>query len=249
VTTPTSSPDRQVLIEPQLLLAHGEAQAALDTVRGKSVVAARARLRFGPGRTCERLARVLDNAVMQGKAAGVPLESWVVAEGTAEALADIVRVRRLGFGPADWISIPACRVRIVVGASATASEPEEAAGWQDGSPDAAATPSAPPTAHEQVADIREVLCEVIDPDLGVNVVDLGFVRSIHIEHRTAVVTMTLTSAACPLTGVIESQMRDRLADSPSLDGVRVEWQWLPAWKPADISPSGREQLRAIGFTI
>ena len=61
--------------------------------------------------------------------------------------------------------------------------------------------------------------------------------------------MTLTSAACPLTGVMESQIRAGLAPLDGVDDFRVDWQWLPAWRPADITEDGREQLRAIGFTI
>ena len=102
--------------------------------------------------------------------------------------------------------------------------------------------------------MREALAEVIDPDLGVNIVDLGFVRAVVVEGRTAVITMTLTSAACPLTGVLEDQIRAGLAplacvDDGGVDDFRVDWQWLPAWRPADITDSGREQLRAIGFTM
>jgi metal-sulfur cluster biosynthetic enzyme len=61
--------------------------------------------------------------------------------------------------------------------------------------------------------------------------------------------MTLTSAACPLTGVMENQIRSELAGLDCIEGFRVHWQWIPAWRPTDITESGREQLRAIGFTI
>jgi metal-sulfur cluster biosynthetic enzyme len=105
----------------------------------------------------------------------------------------------------------------------------------------------PPTAAARA--VRDALSEVIDPDLGVNIVDLGFVRAVSIQERTAVITMTLTSAACPLTGVLESQIRTELAPLQHIDGFRVDWQWLPAWQPADMTESGREQLRAIGFTL
>jgi metal-sulfur cluster biosynthetic enzyme len=61
--------------------------------------------------------------------------------------------------------------------------------------------------------------------------------------------MTLTSAACPLTGVMENQIRTALTSLGCIEDFRVDWQWVPAWRPADITDSGREQLRAIGFTI
>ena len=111
---------------------------------------------------------------------------------------------------------------------------------------AAAVPAEPSAGQ---AAVRAALSDVIDPDLGVNIVDLGFVRAVAIEGRTAVITMTLTSAACPLTHVMESQIRTGLAALDCVEDFRVEWQWLPAWRPADITDSGREQLSAIGFSF
>lgn len=105
------------------------------------------------------------------------------------------------------------------------------------------------SADERAVAVREALSDVIDPDLGVNIVDLGFVRAVVVQGETAVITMTLTSAACPLTGIMENQMRSGLARLDCIEGFRVDWQWIPAWRPADITDSGREQLRAIGFTI
>jgi metal-sulfur cluster biosynthetic enzyme len=90
---------------------------------------------------------------------------------------------------------------------------------------------------------------VIDPDLGVNIVDLGFVRQVEISGRTAVITMTLTSAACPLTSIMEDQIRTELAGLADLAGFRIDWVWLPPWRPADMTDSGRDQLRAIGFSL
>ena len=97
--------------------------------------------------------------------------------------------------------------------------------------------------------VREALLDVIDPDLGVNIVDLGFVRRVEVLDRTAVITMTLTSAACPLTSIMEDQIRAEMAGVSDVSGFRVNWEWLPPWRPADITDSGREQLRAIGFSV
>jgi metal-sulfur cluster biosynthetic enzyme len=88
--------------------------------------------------------------------------------------------------------------------------------------------------------------------LGVNIVDLGFVRAVTVDGTTVVITMTLTSAACPLTSVIENQIRTELAELAApgrVEDFRIHWQWIPAWRPADITDDGREQLRAIGFTM
>jgi metal-sulfur cluster biosynthetic enzyme/ribosomal protein L22 len=236
--------------EPQLRVAEGDARAALRAVTGQPVIPARARLRFGPGRTCEPIARLLDRAIVRAEAAGLDPRLLVVADGSAEAGEDIVRVRRKAHGVADWIHSPTCRVCIVLrpaGLHATARP--AAAGSSAPAP---ADPVAPVPAREpagEAAAVRDALAEVIDPDLGVNIVDLGFVRRVAVEGRTAVITMTLTSAACPLTGVLEDEIRAGLASLGCVDDFRVDWQWIPAWRPADITEDGREQLRAIGFTI
>jgi metal-sulfur cluster biosynthetic enzyme len=96
-------------------------------------------------------------------------------------------------------------------------------------------------------DVLEALREVIDPDLGVNVVDLGFVREIDLDATPAVLTMTLTSPACPLTGVMEDQMSTALAGT--LTGYQVRWVFSPAWSPKQITEEGRAQLAAIGFRL
>ena len=239
--------------EPQLRLAEGDARAALRAVTGKPVIPARARLRFGPGRTCEAIARLLDRAIVRAESAGLDPQLLVVADGSAEAAEDIVRVRRKAHGVADWIHSPTCRVRIVLRPAglhtAGLHTPGQAAGTPGPSPadPVAPVPAAEPSA--EAAAVRDALAEVIDPDLGVNIVDLGFVRAVTVEARTAVITMTLTSAACPLTGVLEDQIRAGLVPLGCVDDFRVDWQWIPAWRPADISDSGREQLRAIGFTF
>jgi metal-sulfur cluster biosynthetic enzyme/ribosomal protein L22 len=233
--------------EPQLRVTESDARAALRAVTGQPVIPARARLRFGPGRTCEAIARLLDRAIVRAESAGLDPRLLVVADGSAEAGEDIVRVRRKAHGVADWIHSPTCRVRIVLrpaglhtaGRAATPSRPPADL--------VAPVPAAEPSGDAAI--VRDALAEVIDPDLGVNIVDLGFVRGVALDGRTAVITMTLTSAACPLTGVLEDQIRAGLVPLGCVDDFRVDWQWIPAWRPADITDSGREQLRAIGFTV
>lgn len=76
-----------------------------------------------------------------------------------------------------------------------------------------------------VADVEEALRDVVDPELGINVVDLGLVYGIDVVDGVATLDMTLTSAACPLTDVIEDQA------ASALDGlvkeVKINWVWLP----------------------
>ena len=248
--------------EPRLRIAEPDAVTALRAVDGQPVIAARARLRFGPGRTCEPLARLLDRAIVRAEAAGLDPASLIVADSSAAAAEDIVRVRRGTYGAADWIASPTCQVRIVLrpaGLHATAAaepEPAEPEPAEPSQPPPVTPPPAAPAAAAAPAEpsagqaaVRAALSDVIDPDLGVNIVDLGFVRAVAIEGRTAVITMTLTSAACPLTHVMESQIRTGLSALDCVEGFRVDWQWIPAWRPADITGSGREQLSAIGFSF
>jgi metal-sulfur cluster biosynthetic enzyme len=98
------------------------------------------------------------------------------------------------------------------------------------------------------SDVEEALRDVIDPELGINVVDLGLVYGVHIEPSgEAVIDMTLTSAACPLTDVIEDQAANALEGLTN--GQRINWVWMPPWGPDKITDDGRQQLRAIGFNV
>lgn len=97
-------------------------------------------------------------------------------------------------------------------------------------------------------DVLEAMRDVVDPELGINVVDLGLVYGVTVESdNSATLDMTLTSAACPLTDVIEDQTR------AALDGLvadfRINWVWMPPWGPDKITDEGREMLRALGFNV
>ena len=96
-------------------------------------------------------------------------------------------------------------------------------------------------------ELMEAMRDVVDPELGINVVDLGLVYGIEVDEGVATVDMTLTSAACPLTDVIEDQTRIALRDL--VDDVRINWVWMPPWGPERITDDGREQLRALGFNV
>ena len=99
-----------------------------------------------------------------------------------------------------------------------------------------------------VDDITEAMRDVVDPELGINVVDLGLLYGVHVEDGGEVtLDMTLTSAACPLTDVIEDQTNSALDGLAT--GVRINWVWMPPWGPDKITDDGREQLRALGFNV
>lgn len=103
-----------------------------------------------------------------------------------------------------------------------------------------------PELHEQAI---EALKDVSDPELGVNIVDLGLVYDLawDEENEALVISMTLTSAGCPLTDVIEDDI------SRTLDGLvkafRINWVWMPPWGPERITDDGRDMMRALGFSI
>lgn len=97
-------------------------------------------------------------------------------------------------------------------------------------------------------DVMEAMRDVVDPELGINVVDLGLVYGVTLDpDGTAVIDMTLTSAACPLTDVIEDQTRNAL--SGLVSDHRINWVWMPPWAPDKITDAGREMLRALGFNL
>jgi metal-sulfur cluster biosynthetic enzyme len=98
------------------------------------------------------------------------------------------------------------------------------------------------------AEVEEALRDVVDPELGINVVDLGLVYDLDIDdENAATIDMTLTSAACPLTDEIEDQAWEALKGVVS--DFRINWVWMPPWGPEHITDEGREQLRALGFNI
>ena len=98
------------------------------------------------------------------------------------------------------------------------------------------------------AQILDTLKDVVDPELGVNIVDLGLVYGVDIDPQgRATIDMTLTSPMCPLTDQLEMDIRYLLSTTTS--DVAINWVWLPPWTLDMISDDGREQLRAIGFNL
>lgn len=97
-------------------------------------------------------------------------------------------------------------------------------------------------------EVREALMDVVDPELGIDVVNLGLIYGVHVDDgNVATVDMTLTSAACPLTDVIEDQAKS--VTEGLVNELRINWVWMPPWGPDKITDDGREQLRALGFNV
>ena len=136
--------------------------------------------------------------------------------------------------------------------TATASETAPAETAPRAAQEAGVAPAGPAVEKASLEDVKEAMRDVVDPELGINVIDLGLVYGINIEDdNTVTIDMTLTSAACPLTDVIEDQTRSALVDGPDplVRDVRINWVWMPPWGPDKITDEGREQLRALGFNV
>jgi metal-sulfur cluster biosynthetic enzyme len=101
---------------------------------------------------------------------------------------------------------------------------------------------------EFVEDVLEAMKDVVDPELGINVVDLGLVYGVTADDdKSVTIDMTLTSAACPLTNMLEDQTAAALEGLTN--GHTINWVWMPPWGPEKITDDGREQLRALGFRV
>ena len=125
---------------------------------------------------------------------------------------------------------------------------QENAGLAAEAAEAEGLETAESAATQEELDVLEALRDVVDPELGINVVDLGLVYGVTLDgERNAAIDMTLTSAACPLTDVIEEQAAEALKDT--VEDFTINWVWMPPWGPESITDDGREQLRALGFNI
>ena len=106
---------------------------------------------------------------------------------------------------------------------------------------------------ELLAEVEEAMHDVIDPEIGINVMDLGLVYDLALREDeagpTAVVTMTLTSPACPLQDMIYDQVKTATVGSGLVQELDLTWVWEPAWGPDKITDEGREMMRAVGFTV
>lgn len=94
------------------------------------------------------------------------------------------------------------------------------------------------------AQIRDALRIVIDPELGYNIVDLGFVYDVSVKDRTARIIMTATTPGCPAAGFLKMGVANSARQVPGVDSVDVTMTFDPPWKPAMMST---EAKAALGF--
>lgn len=93
--------------------------------------------------------------------------------------------------------------------------------------------------------LREKLREVIDPEIGISVVDLGLVYDISYDNGDVMVTMTLTSPGCPLGPIIRGEAYAKLRELPGVKDVDVQIVWSPPWDPRTMASEDVRMMLGI----
>ena len=97
-------------------------------------------------------------------------------------------------------------------------------------------------------EIRSAMKQVEDPELGVNVVDLGLLYGVNVGDDGAVVLdMTLTSMGCPLTEQILGDARNAVGPLEGVTSVDVNWVWDPPWSPDSMTEEGKFMMKVLGY--
>lgn len=93
-------------------------------------------------------------------------------------------------------------------------------------------------------DVMDALSGVIDPELGISVVDLGLIYGVEVSGKKVRVRMTFTTPACPMLNLIVSRVEDAVKKLRGIDEVAVQLVWEPPWTPERMSAEGK---KALGF--
>ena len=105
----------------------------------------------------------------------------------------------------------------------------------------------PVTSPEAV--IWAALAEINDPEMPVNLVDLGLIYGVQVADGTVTLKLTFTAMGCPASDMIVDDIRDRLLRESGIDDVRIDIVWDPPWSSAKLTTEGRETLRAWGLAV
>jgi len=102
----------------------------------------------------------------------------------------------------------------------------------------------------KVEDILEALKVVKDPEIPVNVVDLGLVYNVNVNPDGVVdIEMTLTAIGCPVQDMLKADAELAVLKVPGVKGVNIDFVWSPPWTPARMTEEGKKQLRALGYNV
>ena len=96
-------------------------------------------------------------------------------------------------------------------------------------------------------EIITAMKQVEDPELGVNVVDLGLVYGVEQDDGKVTINMTLTSMGCPLTEQIMGDAKAVVGPLEGVESVDVNWVWDPPWTPEKMTEEGRFMMKVMGF--
>ena len=132
-----------------------------------------------------------------------------------------------------------------------AIEPEDGTAVEPGTPQITPFADVPLDADGMPTEdaLRQALKAVLDPEIGINIVDLGLVYGVEKEPGKVKVTMTLTSMGCPLTELIHQQCTMILTRLPAVEDVDVNFVFSPPWSTEMIAPEAKDELRAMGFSV
>ena len=97
--------------------------------------------------------------------------------------------------------------------------------------------------------VWRALAQVEDPEMPINIVDLGLVYGVHVDSGRVRVDLTFTAMGCPATDLLVADIRDRLAAEPGVTSVELNVVWNPPWTAARLSAAGRETLIAWGLAV
>jgi metal-sulfur cluster biosynthetic enzyme len=90
--------------------------------------------------------------------------------------------------------------------------------------------------------VYEILKQVYDPEVGINIVDMGLIYGVEIEDNKIDLIMTLTSPACPAGPHILQQIDDKLKEMEGVEDVDIRVVWTPPWSPDMLSEEAKDQL-------
>ena len=99
------------------------------------------------------------------------------------------------------------------------------------------------------ARLWSALAEINDPEMPVNLVDLGLIYGLTVESGRVCVRLTFTAMGCPATEMLMGDVRDRLLAEPGIEDVRLDVVWDPPWSSARLTANGREALLAWGLSV
>ena len=90
--------------------------------------------------------------------------------------------------------------------------------------------------------VRSKLMEVLDPEIGINIVDLGLIYEVKVDGAQVNIKMTFTTPACPLLGFIVNNVQSKVRELKGVSDVQVQFVWEPRWTPERMSKDAKKQL-------